>query len=248
MSQPARPDFHGQNFSRKFPEFLTFQTSCSWHSLPSLRSPFVSDTCYILRKYEWIDSTLLAVLFPQGGVDKFVSTESQNKFPHWTFLRQSGSAGRLDRAPYTWSKHPDCSQYQGDNGCIITKPIMVSGYNQSGPYPSVLAFLQDFRKRKKKKFWPPMRSAGLLWAIEQRNWTTQWQGTLNLLILCSIIYFSSGFDPSSLCLYVCVQRNTQALPLCVIDAVDSVSSGSDRWTFCWQCFDRRQNLYRCIYK
>ncbi len=101
---------------------------------------FVDETCDTLHKYRWTDPALLAVLFPQGVVDNFVSTESQNKLPYCTFLRQ-----RLDRTSYTWSKHPDCSQYQGDYGCIIARPIMVSGYNQSVPYPSVLAFLQSFR-------------------------------------------------------------------------------------------------------
>ena len=101
---------------------------------------FVSDTCETLRKYRWTDSTLIAVLFPQGGDDKFVSKKRQNKLPFCTFLRQ-----RLDRASYTWSKHPDCSQYQYDYGCIITRPIMVSGYNQSHPYPNILAFLQNYR-------------------------------------------------------------------------------------------------------
>ena len=84
---------------------------------------------------------LLQALFPGGGADSFTSNRPQNLLHLCTFLRQ-----RLQRKSYPWHKHPDCSQYNGNNGCMLVLPITVLGFNQNNPYPTMLDFLVDFQQ------------------------------------------------------------------------------------------------------
>ncbi len=108
--------------------------------LPHAARPSAETVAYnMLRKYEWTDSELLGVLFPQGSAGAFLSGASQNTLRFCTFLRQC-----LARDSYAWFKHPDCSRYNQNHGCILLQRITVLGYNQNNP-SSMLEFLQGFR-------------------------------------------------------------------------------------------------------
>ena len=62
----------------------------------------------------------------------------QNKMCFCPLLRQ-----QLKRAGYPWGKHPNCSRYNGDNGCMILLPFCSTDYNGGVPYDNMLEFFDD---------------------------------------------------------------------------------------------------------
>jgi hypothetical protein len=50
----------------------------------------------------------------------------------------------LLRSSYAWYKHPDCSFYNGDIGCLMLQPIFIPHYKDGVEFPDLFDFLIDF--------------------------------------------------------------------------------------------------------
>jgi hypothetical protein len=96
------------------------------------------DTLHDVRRYQIKNKELLDILLPAG--DQFcvnLSLKKQNTQIFCTFLRR-----RLKRASYDWHKHPDCSRYNLDHGCLILEPFCSTAYNNAVPYDNMYEFLE----------------------------------------------------------------------------------------------------------
>jgi len=91
-----------------------------------------------VRSYQIKSKDLLDILFPL--VDEFcvdLQYKKQNTLTFCPFVRH-----RLKRASYSWYKHPNCSRYNADHGCMILQPFTSTAYNNAEPYDNMLEFLE----------------------------------------------------------------------------------------------------------
>ena len=93
-----------------------------------------------VERYHITSSDLINILFPSQDALRvnFSQKRRQNKLLFCPFLRQ-----RLKRTSYPWHKHPNCSRYNVDNGCMILLPFCSKDYNNAQPYDNMLEFFED---------------------------------------------------------------------------------------------------------
>jgi len=101
-----------------------------------------SDTLILLQRYRIDDAAYASVLLPGGQKDVFVNKgDAQNAWWLCDLLRQ-----RVMRQSYKswWDRHPNCSMYQGDVGCMLLQPITIVGFNNDQPYDDLPEFVVDY--------------------------------------------------------------------------------------------------------
>ena len=102
--------------------------------------PATEATLREVESYQITSSDLINILFPSQDElrVKLPKSRLQNKLLFCPFLRQ-----RLKRSSYPWCKHPNCSRYNLDNGCMILLPFCSKDYNNAQQYDNMLEFFED---------------------------------------------------------------------------------------------------------
>lgn len=122
-----------------------------------------SDTLILLQRFRIEHSVYASVLLPGGQKDAFVNnSHPQNAWWLCDLLRQ-----RVRRQSYQswWDRHPNCSMYQCDIGCMLLQPITIVGFNNDEPYDDLPEFVVDYMQDPVVAAWPPDKQRQTLYTL-----------------------------------------------------------------------------------